>query len=276
MSSQCPFCVWFGLTRRNSCHPATSSGQRIAELARASFIQQCLAILLINLVRLSCWVGPWTLARTESSKFQICLPHGASVVMSFLKLGPPAGLELLPGDRSPLPWLAGSHSHMNLNRAQLPSRQQERAERWLARCQCSQGSSLAARFTTHLSCFPPYKSLWRCGGLNTQTHLDTLMILPLLPQLQVELWATKELINEKRGPSVLMAKAVLTAVGVSFPGKLRVLQILPPPVPSAVPMSAGQRCCHLILLSSVCCCQLASFQADTLAWNASRWNSTTH
>lgn len=46
-------------------------------------------------------------------------------------------------------------------------------------------------------CFLPPNSLWRCGCLNVQTHLNTLVILQLLPQLQVELWATKEAIDEK-------------------------------------------------------------------------------
>lgn len=251
-------------------------------LARASFIQQCLAILLINLARISCWVGPWTLARTEPSNFQICLPHWASVVMSFLKMGPFSGLELLPGDWSSRPWLAGSHSHMNLSRAQMPLRQQEHAEASVVGrgcsqgCQCSQGSHLDVGFTTRFSSLFLLKT--PSGGvdaLNVQTHLDTLMILQLLPQLQVELWATKEVIDEKHGPFFLMTKAVNCSWSL-FPRKLGVLQIPPSPVPSAVPGSAGQRCSHLILLSSVCCCQLAFLQADTLAWSAVGWNSTAH
>lgn len=196
-------------------------------LARASFIQQCLAILLINLARISCWVGPWTLARTEPSNFQICLPHWASVVMSFLKMGPFSGLELLPGDWSSRPWLAGSHSHMNLSRAQMPLRQQEHAEASVVGrgcsqgCQCSQGSHLDVGFTTRFSSLFLLKT--PSGGvdaLNVQTHLDTLMILQLLPQLQVELWATKEVIDEKHGPFFLMTKAVNCSWSL-FPRKLR-------------------------------------------------------
>lgn len=58
-----------------------------------------------------------------------------------------------------------------------------------------------------------------------QTHLNTLVILQLLPQLQVELWVTKEAIDEKHGPSFLMTKAVLIGIGVPFPQNLDGLQI---------------------------------------------------
>lgn len=69
------------------------------------------------------------------------------------------------------------------------------------------------------------------------------MILQLLPQLQVELWATKEAIDEKYGPSFLMTKAVLTGIGVPFPQNLDGLQIrstLPSPVPSVASLPSQQ------------------------------------
>lgn len=102
-----------------------------------------------------------------------------------------------------------------------------------------------------------------------QTHLNTLVILQLLPQLQVELWATKEAIDEKYGPSFLMTKAVLTGIGVPFPQNLDGLQIcstLPSPVPSVASLQVSRTESHLTLLSCVCCCQLLSLQADFLAW----------
>lgn len=103
--------------------------------------------------------------------------------------------------------------------------------------QCPQSSHLGHSTTRFSSIFFLLKqdSFWRCGCLNVQTHLNTLVILKLLPQLQVELWATKEATYEKHGPSFLMTKAILTGIGVPFSQNLDGLQIrstLLSPVPS--------------------------------------------
>lgn len=70
-------------------------------------------------------------------------------------------------------------------------------ERLLTRQAVPPKQPLWSRHNTFQFCFLPPNSLRRCGCLNVQTHLNPLVILQLLPQLQVELWATKEAIDEK-------------------------------------------------------------------------------
>lgn len=108
-------CVWFDLGRRSFCHLAPCSGQRCCA-GQSLFRSAVPCHLTLSLARISCWVGPWTLARTEPSNFQICLPLSHSELS---KAGAFPGLELLPVDSASLPCPAGSDSHVTLNRAQM-------------------------------------------------------------------------------------------------------------------------------------------------------------
>lgn len=105
------------------------------------------------------------------------------------------------------------------------------------------------------------------------------MILQLLPLLQVELWVTKEAIDEKHGPSFLMTKAVLIGIGVHFPQNLDGFQIQSTPRPSSQCCQSRSQQGSDVPFDCFPVCAVASLRPyRQTSWprNDSGWDATTH